>query len=194
MAGRTRGAAARTAWLGMAAFALIALPQGAVASDRSPAKVQPAAKTPAKTGGKAVAKTAAKPATKPGSKSAPKPPAKSAARPAAASAAKGAKAAAPVRGGSLFAVVIGPGPAWKRGQPLQAAAPDGHFGYWQKLHREGRIENAGPVGKDTGFVLLRARSQAEANALIAADPAVKAGRFRAVARPYTATLTLAGKN
>lgn len=92
---------------------------------------------------------------------------------------------APRRSGApLFAVVLGPGPAWKRGQPLRRGASDSHYRYWQDLHRQGRVESAGPVGKDTGFALLHARSQREANAVLAADPAVRSGQFRAVARPY----------
>ena len=87
------------------------------------------------------------------------------------------------RGGPLFAVVIGPGPSWKKGQPLKKGS-DGHWKYWQDLHAKGVVDSAGPVGQDTGFVLLRARNQREANAVIAADPAVRAGKFRGVARPY----------
>lgn len=95
--------------------------------------------------------------------------------------------AAPRRGGPMFAVVIGPGPSWKKGQPLKKGS-DGHWKYWQDLHARGMVESAGPVGQDTGFVLLRAKNQREANALIAADPAVRAGRFRGVARPYDPTI------
>lgn len=91
------------------------------------------------------------------------------------------------RSGPLYAVVIGPGPAWKKGQPLRKAG-DPHWRYWQGLSEQGLVESAGPVGKDTGFILLHAKNQREADALIAADPAVKAGRFRAVARPYDRTL------
>lgn len=91
------------------------------------------------------------------------------------------------RSGPLFAVVIGPGPSWKKGQPLKKGS-DGHWKYWQDLHARGLVESAGPVGRDTGFVLLRARNQREANALLAADPAVRTGRFRGVARPYDQTI------
>lgn len=116
-------------------------------------------------------------------------PAKPAA-PARSEAAPAAAKVAPVparRGGSLFAVVIGPGPAWKKGQPLKKSS-DGHWKYWQDLHAKGMVDSAGPVGQDTGFVLLRARNQREANAVIAADPAVRAGKFRGVARPYDPTI------
>lgn len=109
------------------------------------------------------------------------------ARKAAAAPAQEAKPTLPRSAAPLFAVVLGPGPTWKRGQPLRRAAGDSHFRYWQDLHRQGRVESAGPVGKDTGFALLHARSQREANALLAADPAVRSGQFRAVARPYDET-------
>lgn len=111
-------------------------------------------------------------------------PRKPAATPASTAPAQEAKPVPRRSGAPLFAVVLGPGPAWKRGQPLRRGASDSHFRYWQDLHRQGRLESAGPVGKDTGFALLHARSQREANAVLAADPAVRSGQFRAVARPY----------
>lgn len=92
------------------------------------------------------------------------------------------------KGGKLFAVVIGPGPSWKKGQPLKKSGNDKHWQYWQDLHRGGRIESAGPVGKDTGFALLHARDQKDANAVLAADPAIRTGQYRGVARPYDETI------
>lgn len=96
--------------------------------------------------------------------------------------------AAKYKGGKLFAVVIGPGPSWKRGPPLKKSGNDKHWQYWHDLHRGGRIESAGPVGKDTGFALLHARDQKDANAVLAADPATRAGQYRGVARPYEETI------
>lgn len=90
--------------------------------------------------------------------------------------------------GPLFAVVMGPGPSWKKGQPLRKNGNDSHWRYWHDLHKSGVVESAGPVGKDTGFVLFHARNQSEANAMLAGDPAIKAGRYRAVARPYDETM------
>lgn len=92
-------------------------------------------------------------------------------------------------GGALFAVIIGPGPRWKKGQPLRRGV-DPHYRYWQNLFRQGRVTSAGPVGQDTGFALLRAGSQSEANRMLAADPAVKTGQFRSLARPYVPSLTV----
>lgn len=92
--------------------------------------------------------------------------------------------AAPVAKGRLYAVVLGPGSAWKRGQPFKGPGLDEHRRYWLKLHREGRVASAGPLGADTGLAVVRARNQNEADALVAGDPAVRARILRGVARPY----------
>jgi uncharacterized protein len=90
--------------------------------------------------------------------------------------------------GKLFAAVLGPGPKWKKGQPFKGPGLEQHRAYWKKLHEEGRVASAGPLGEDTGLILLRAKNQTEASALIAADPAVKAQILRGVARPYRSEL------
>ncbi|MFM5949385.1 MAG: YciI family protein [Novosphingobium sp.] len=95
---------------------------------------------------------------------------------------------APVAKGRLYAVVLGPGPAWKKGQPFKGPGLEEHRRYWKKLHAEGRVASAGPLGADTGLAVVRARSQGEADALVAADPAVKARILRGVARPYASEL------
>ncbi len=94
----------------------------------------------------------------------------------------------PVAHGRLFAVVLGPGPAWKRGQPFKGPGLEAHRRYWARLHAEGRVASAGPLGADTGLAVIRAGNQREADALIAADPAVQARILRGVARPYVAAL------
>ena len=99
-----------------------------------------------------------------------------------------ARAEAPVAKGRLFAVVLGPGAAWKKGQPFKGPGLDQHRSYWKGLLGQGRIAAAGPLGDGAGLALIRARNQKEADALIAADPAVKARILRAVARPYAADL------
>ncbi|MFM5954381.1 MAG: YciI family protein [Novosphingobium sp.] len=98
---------------------------------------------------------------------------------------------APVAKGRLYAVLLGPGAAWKRGQPFKGPGLDEHRRYWKKLLGEGRVASAGPVGNETGLVLLRARNQSEADGIVAADPAVKARILRGVARPYSADLVSA---
>lgn len=90
--------------------------------------------------------------------------------------------------GRLFAVVMGPGAVWKKGQPFKGPGLDQHRAYWKGLLAEGRVAAAGPLGDGSGLALVRARNQKDADALIAADPAVKAKLLRGVARAYTADL------
>ena len=84
----------------------------------------------------------------------------------------------------LFALILAPGPAWKAGRPFAEQGLRPHFDYWMALFREGRIASAGPVGADSGLVLLRATDQAAADAILAADPAIVAGIFTGTIRRY----------
>ncbi len=99
--------------------------------------------------------------------------------------------------GRLFAVVLGPGAAWKKGQPFKGPGLDQHRQYWKGLYAQGRVASAGPLGDRSGLALIRAKNQKEADSLINADPAVKARVLAEVARPYSADLmsapVLAGK-
>jgi len=90
--------------------------------------------------------------------------------------------------GHLFAVVLGPGSAWKKGQPFKGPGLDAHRLYWKGLYAEGRVASAGPLGDRSGLALIRAKNQKEADALLAADPAVRARVLAEVARPYSADL------
>lgn len=90
--------------------------------------------------------------------------------------------------GRLFAVVLGPGAAWKKGQPFKGPGLDAHRQYWKELYAQGRVASAGPLGDRSGLALIRAKNQKEADALLAADPAVKARVLAEVARPYSADL------
>lgn len=101
---------------------------------------------------------------------------------------RGGKAAELAIDGTVFAVVLGPGPAWKRGQPFKGPGLDAHRRYWQRLHKDGRVASAGPLGNDTGLAVVRARNQREADALIANDPAVRSRILRGLARPHAAVL------
>lgn len=90
--------------------------------------------------------------------------------------------------GRLFAVVLGPGSAWKNGQPFKGPGLDAHRQYWKGLYAQGRVAAAGPLGDRSGLALIRAKNQNEADALLAADPAVRARVLAEVARPYSADL------
>ena len=102
--------------------------------------------------------------------------------PAAAEPAAAAAAEAPAE--PLFALILAPGPAWKPGKPFAEQGLRPHFDYWMALFRAGRIASAGPVGSDSGLVLLRAPDQAAADAMLAADPAIAAGIFTGTVRRY----------
>ncbi len=93
--------------------------------------------------------------------------------------------------GRLFAVVLGPGAAWKKGQPFKGPGLDAHRQYWKGLYAQGRVASAGPLGDRSGLALIRAKNQKEADALLAGDPAVRARVLAEVARPYSADLTSA---
>ena len=84
----------------------------------------------------------------------------------------------------LFALALAPGRAWKPGRPFSEQGLRPHFDYWMALYRDGRIAAAGPVGTDSGLVLLRAPDQAAADAILTADPAIAAGIFIGTVRPY----------
>jgi uncharacterized protein YciI len=90
--------------------------------------------------------------------------------------------AAPLR---TFAVSFRAGPSWN---PAQAPSEQKHFAdhsaNLRKLRQEGRIVLGGRFG-EVGLVLLRARSEEEARALLAADPALAAGIFAAQVEPWS---------
>ncbi len=86
---------------------------------------------------------------------------------------------------SLFALVLRPGRAWRPGRPFSEQGLRPHFDYWMGLHRAGRIVMAGPMGSDSGLVLLVASSLAEAQEVMGSDPAIAAGIFVGEVRPYT---------
>jgi YCII-related domain-containing protein len=77
----------------------------------------------------------------------------------------------------MFAVVYRPGPAWKPGVPMASQGLGPHVRYMTTLLQDGRIAAAGPLGPEGGLVLLYARDLADAQTVVAADPAVQAGLF-----------------
>lgn len=78
--------------------------------------------------------------------------------------------------------LIGPGPTWTDGRPVFDQDPlvlRDHLDYMGRLFGEGALLLGGPVrGGRSGIALLEAASLDEAEASIAADPAVRAGLFR----------------
>ncbi len=69
-----------------------------------------------------------------------------------------------------------PGPAWIAGRPVQQQNLRAHAAYIAGLLAEGRLIAAGPfAGSEGGMAILRVASRAEADAILAADPAQRDG-------------------
>ena len=83
-------------------------------------------------------------------------------------------------------VVYGPGPAWLAGRPITEQPLREHGAYMFELYRRGVLQLAGPFADDSGgAVLFRAASEAEARAVVAADPAVRSEVFQYDLRPWS---------
>jgi uncharacterized protein len=72
-----------------------------------------------------------------------------------------------------YLVVYRPGPGWLQGKPLSAQPLKEHGQYMLDLYRRGTLRLAGGFRDGTGgAVLFEADSDASAQAIVAADPAV----------------------
>lgn len=94
--------------------------------------------------------------------------------------------AAPAALPSFYVVLYAAGPAWKPGLPMAEQDLRPHGLYYKQLLDQGRVVGGGRFeGADSGMAILRAESLEEAQALIAADPAVTSGVFTADLRVWT---------
>lgn len=101
----------------------------------------------------------------------------------AAPAAAQAPAQAPPR--QLFVIDYSPGPAWRSGRPMREQDLRAHGAYYAQLLRDGRaFAGGGYVGEDGGLAIIRAADMAEAQAILAADPAIVSGVFVARLRQW----------
>lgn len=86
---------------------------------------------------------------------------------------------------STFLVLYHPGPAWAPGKHIREQPPKEHGKYLIELYRRGIMRFAGPFDDDTGAaIVLEAADAAEAEAVIATDPAVKAKIFTHEIHPW----------
>jgi uncharacterized protein len=86
---------------------------------------------------------------------------------------------------ATYLVVYRPGGGWLPGKPLAQQPLAEHFKYMVSLYEKGTLRFAGPFLDDTGgAVVLEAAGEAEANAIVAADPAVTARVFVAEIHPW----------
>ena len=103
-----------------------------------------------------------------------------------AAAAQPASAPAPVaEARQLFLFLFRPGPNWRPGVPMREQDLRAHGAYHARLVREGRsVAGGGFVGMDGGMAIVRATDLAEAQAMLAADPAIVNGVFAADIRHW----------
>lgn len=86
----------------------------------------------------------------------------------------------------LFLIIYRPGPAWKTGQPASAQPPLEHGRYLLHLYKQGQLRSAGPFDDDTGAALvLEVFDEAQAKALVNADPAIVQAVFTYELHPWT---------
>lgn len=86
----------------------------------------------------------------------------------------------------LFVIHYRPGPAWAAGRPMHEQNLRPHGLYYRDLLQQGRVfAGGGFVGEDGGMAIIRAASRADAEAVLAADPAVRDGIFAAELRQWS---------
>ncbi|MFN0184788.1 MAG: YciI family protein [Aquabacterium sp.] len=87
-------------------------------------------------------------------------------------------ASAAVPAGLLFAVEIRTGPAWDAAKaPQEQMFFREHSAHLRRLREQGALVMGARYG-DKGLIVLRAASEAEANAWLKDDPSMQAGTFR----------------
>lgn len=85
----------------------------------------------------------------------------------------------------LFLFLFSPGPNWRPGVPMRQQDLRDHAAYHDRLVREGRgFAGGGYVGMEGGMAIVRAADRAEADAILAADPAILNGVFAAEIRQW----------
>lgn len=85
-----------------------------------------------------------------------------------------------------FLFVYSAGPAWKVGQPMAVQGLGPHGMYMTKLFQDGVVLAGGPTTdpEGGGLAIVKAKDAAEAKALLAADPAIRAGIMTAEVRNW----------
>jgi len=77
-----------------------------------------------------------------------------------------------------YLLIYRPGPAWPQGKTVAELPLREHGNYMLGLYAKGSMKLAGPLTDNAGgAVVLEVADDAEARAIVANDPAVKAGLF-----------------
>jgi uncharacterized protein len=86
---------------------------------------------------------------------------------------------------TAYLVVYKPGPAWLEGKPLAEQPLKEHGRYLLSLYVKGSLKFAGPFSDNAGgAAVFDAADDEEAQAVVAADPAVTSGVFIAELHPW----------
>ncbi len=90
-----------------------------------------------------------------------------------------------VQSRQLFLFLFTPGAAWREGVPMHRQDLRAHAAYHDRLVSEGRgFAGGGYVGMDGGLAIVRAADRAEAEVILAGDPAILNGVFAAELREW----------
>jgi uncharacterized protein YciI len=77
-----------------------------------------------------------------------------------------------------FLLIYRPGPAWPQGKSVSELPLKEHGNYMLRLFAKGTVKLAGPLTDNAGgAVVLEVADESEAKAIVADDPAVRAGIF-----------------
>ena len=94
--------------------------------------------------------------------------------------------AAETSGRQLFIILYRPGPSWVAGRPMAQQNLREHGLYYRQLMEQGRVfAGGGYVGLDGGMGIIWAADRADAEAVLAADPAIRDGVFAADLRQWS---------
>lgn len=84
-----------------------------------------------------------------------------------------------------FLILYSPGPAWKKDHGIGGEDLMAHGDYMHSLHQQNILIEGGPFMDDSGgMTLITVDDKAQAESIVAKDPAVINGVFTAVLRPW----------
>lgn len=78
---------------------------------------------------------------------------------------------------ALYAILYHPGPAWRKGLPMEEQALRPHGLYYRGLLAEGRLHAGGRLGENDGLAIIWAADEDEARTILRNDPAIGTGIF-----------------
>lgn len=84
-----------------------------------------------------------------------------------------------------YAALYSPGPAWQLGKPMEEQGLRNHGLYIRSLRDAGTLIAGGKLGETRGLAVFKTASLEDAEALLAADPAITGGIFVAELVPWT---------